>query len=159
MGLLKKLFLLLSHLLLSSLLLYMLLKLSFYIPKIDRSWFMYLFLMHFSAAKSSPLHKGWKKWLYLFDLIFFPQISFLPSVFNVFWCKFVKLELKFTLLQYVVVSLSTVFRVRAASVKVLKSSLQCSMSAAALEQETLHQDHKLLLARCPGQCCLFFLFC
>lgn len=28
------------------------------------------------------------------------------------------------------------------------------------EQETLpYQDQKLLLARCPGQCCLFFLFC
>lgn len=158
MGLLKKHFLLLSHLLLQTLCILM--QVSFYSPKTDISWFMYLFLMHFSAAKSSPLHKGGEKWLFLLDLIFFLQISFLPSVFDVFWCIFVKLELKFILLQYVVVSLSTVFRVRAASVKVLKSSLQCSVSAVALEQETLlYQDQKLLLARCPGQCCLFFLLC
>lgn len=124
----KKHFLLLSLLLQ---ILCILLEVSFYIPKTDIAWFMYLFLMHFSGAKSSPLHKGWKKWLFLFDLILFLQISFLPSVLNVFWCKFVKLELKFILLQYVVVSLSTAFRVRAASVKVLKSSLGCSMSAVA----------------------------
>lgn len=117
----------------------------FHFPKPDISWFMCLVLISFSAANSTPLYKGWKKWLFLLCHIFWryllKQISLFPSVLPLFFfffrCKFIKLELKFILLQHVVVSLSTVFWVRAASVKVLKSSLRRAMSAVLLSQETL----------------------
>lgn len=103
----------------------------FLYPK-DRYILIYVFVFDaFLCCKEQPSAQGVEEVTFLLDLILFLQISFLPSVFNVFWCKFVKVELKFILLQYVVVSLSTVFQVRAASVKVLKSSLQCSMSAVA----------------------------